>query len=96
MGTVMLVILVVVLTFLGSRETDIAGAPNDITDAHKSIFEQISLLSLGNQSGADPWKWLGALMAAVTVIAMGYYVNHRKPSQTCLHTLFHQSSSFLR
>ena len=77
-------------------ETDIAGAPNDIIGAHKSIFEQISLLSLANQSGADPWKWLGAFMAAVTVIVMGYYVYHRKPSQTWLHTLFHHSSSFLR
>ena len=66
------------VTFFNSDEPVITGGPDDIIDAHKSIFEQISLLSLSNQSGADSWKWVGLLVATMTILAAGYYVYHRK------------------
>ena len=77
-GVLAIGLLVVVVTFVGSDDPDITGGPGDIIDTHRSIFEQISLLSLANQSGAGSWTWLGMLLLVVIILAAAYYTYHRK------------------
>ena len=70
-----------ILIYIYSRPIVIKGDDN-FTDEHKSLIEQMSLLSLSNNSGSGfSWSWAGAVLVLAIIggLAYAYYRKIKLP-----------------